>query len=105
MAGLIGRNCEAAYPGGEGTVAAGKIGLSKAGLSGVLPIGAQFRGRRGVSLRLQLFPDGTCGVALDGRPLWRSRVSLLLDRPFAIVLGAGFSGTRVPPRPSSRSIR
>lgn len=46
-------------------------------------------------LRLQLFPDVTCGVAIDARPLWRSRLSVSLDRPCAILLGVASSGTRV----------
>ena len=36
---------------------------------------------------LQLFPDGTCGIALDGTPLGRSNLSMQLNGPVRVVLG------------------
>jgi hypothetical protein len=34
--------------------------------------------------RLQIFPDGTCGVALDGKPIWRSRDVLPLNVQYRV---------------------
>jgi hypothetical protein len=36
-------------------------------------------------LRLQIFPDGTCGVAIDGRPLVRTHTRVQLDGLFRIL--------------------
>lgn len=38
------------------------------------------------TLRIQIFPDMTCGVAIDGTPIWRSRVPLSADSPFRVLL-------------------
>ncbi len=46
-------------------------------------------------LRLQVFPDGTCGVALGDRPLWRSQSSLPLDRPYRLFLDGNSLNTRI----------
>ena len=37
-------------------------------------------------IALQGFPDGTCGIAVNGVPRVRSETSIGLDRPFRIVL-------------------
>lgn len=36
--------------------------------------------------RLQLFPDGSCGVAVDGVPILHETGPVSLDRPFRLVL-------------------
>lgn len=43
-----------------------------------------FRSGRWFSVILQLFPDGTCGLAIDGEPVARSSGSLNLSVPFKV---------------------
>jgi hypothetical protein len=47
------------------------------------------------TVRLQIFPDGRCGIALDGRPLWRSPLSGPVDVPYRVVLSGKSTGNRV----------
>jgi DNA-binding SARP family transcriptional activator len=47
------------------------------------------------TLRLQLFRDGRCGLAIDGRVIRVSRHSIPLDRPMRIVISGQSVGTMV----------
>lgn len=44
---------------------------------------------------LQIFPDGTCGVAIDGRAVWRSPGTVDLDAPFHVVLEGNSLDTKI----------
>ena len=46
-------------------------------------------------LRLQVFSDGTCGLAVNGRSLIRSRHRMRLDRPYRVFLEGSTVGTRL----------
>jgi hypothetical protein len=46
-------------------------------------------------VRLQLFPDGRCGIALNGKPLWRSPLSRPVDVPFRVAFLGKSTGNRV----------
>ena len=35
-------------------------------------------------VRLQIFPDGTCGLAINGRAVGRSTTRVPLDRPYRV---------------------
>lgn len=84
---LENRLCAVGYPAGEGLV--GKLRLSH--LTGpwakALPVDSALADGHTFQLRLQLFPDGRCGLALDGRPVSISDYALPLDLPFAVRLG------------------
>lgn len=87
--------CIAFVPAGEGWDASRLLGL-QAGLREVsvaLPR-ASLEGRW-YRVQVQLFPDGRCGVAVDGRPVWVSGTALPLDRPFRVVLQGNSAGTRM----------
>lgn len=56
---------------------------------------ASMRTGRWWTLRVQLLPDGRCGVALNGRVLWISPEPIALDRPFRLHLGDESAGTRM----------
>lgn len=87
--------CSAFVPAGEGWDASRLLGL-QTGLREVsvaLPR-ASLEGRW-YRVRVQLFPDGRCGVAVDGRPVWVSGSTLPLDRPFRVVLHGNSAGTRM----------
>ena len=45
------------------------------------------------TLRLQLFPDGRCGIAINGRVLWVSTEPVSLDGLFRLRLGDESNGT------------
>ncbi len=47
------------------------------------------------TLRLQILPDGRCGVAIDGHVIWLSPEPIALDRPFRLRLGDESAGTRI----------
>jgi len=46
-------------------------------------------------LRVQLFPDGRCGFAVDGVPVWIAPEPVLLDAPLRILLQGRSHGTRM----------
>lgn len=84
---LENRLCGAGYPAGEGPV--GKLRFSHlvGPWSTNLPVDSSLADGHTFRLRLQLFPDGRCGLALDGRPVSISENALPLDLPFALRLG------------------
>jgi hypothetical protein len=47
------------------------------------------------TVRLQLFRDGRCGVAIDGQVVHVSTVAIPLDRPLRLVLHGQSVGTDV----------
>jgi hypothetical protein len=44
-------------------------------------------------VRLQVFLDGSCGIALDGVPVWRSTPRMSLQNPFRLWLSGHAVGT------------
>ncbi len=65
-------SCTAMYPGGgEGADYADRISISELGSSVKAP--PDLRSGRWFTVRLQLFPDGRCGLAIDGSPAALSR--------------------------------
>jgi DNA-binding SARP family transcriptional activator len=50
---------------------------------------------RWYTFRIQVFPDGRCGYALDGRALRISRAHLSMNRPFRVVLTGQTVGSRL----------
>jgi hypothetical protein len=68
------RSCGVFYP------RAGALGEMEvlAGLSRSLPVQPETGRGRWLRVRIQILPDGRCGIALDGRPV------LLLERPIPL---------------------
>jgi hypothetical protein len=83
--------CGFTYPPGDGfdqvdlVHGAGHVVQVRAGLEA----GEPYR------VRIQLFPDGTCGVALDGQPLVRSEAPTFSDVPDRLVISGSSLGTRM----------
>jgi DNA-binding SARP family transcriptional activator len=78
--------CWAAYPAAEGTKGSERIefGCGHEALTGPAPPGL---GNGSWHLiRLQLFPDGRLGVAIDGVPIGITTSSVRLDRPYRAVI-------------------
>jgi hypothetical protein len=46
-------------------------------------------------VRIQIFPDGRCAVAIDGQPLWRGESQLSLDRSYRVRLVGKSVRTRI----------
>lgn len=76
------RSCGFQYPQADGFE-----NLYRAGTrAGPIAIDSTLRTGRWYTIRLQIFPDGRCGVGIDGRAIVRSELALALDRPFRVVL-------------------
>lgn len=88
-------SCTAGVPAGEGADWAGQISVGSGQSSGLAALPPRFASGRWYRLRLQIFPDGRCGAALDGRPIWSSRRQIATDRPFHVVLSGNSAGTRM----------
>jgi hypothetical protein len=87
--------CSAGVPGGEGAEWAGQISFGAGQSTGRSALPTGYAPGRWYRVRLQVFPDGRCGAALDGRPLWISRRPIATDRPFRTVLSGNSVGTRM----------
>lgn len=90
-AGPTGPGCAAHYPGGEGWSALHLLGVpgGQVVVPDELARGTPFR------LRVQLFPDGTCEVAINGKPVRQRAGSIPTDRPLSIVVMGQSVGTKM----------
>jgi DNA-binding SARP family transcriptional activator len=91
------RHCGVTYPSGDGAFGRSSLNLSAAtGLMMVLPdsLGVRADGAWW-RLRLQIFPDGRCGFAINGVPIWRSLDPMPTNRPYWVRLGHQSAETRV----------
>lgn len=61
--------CSFAYPAGEGARSIRQLQVPGAFLNPDFAVGPPIHDGHWFRVRLQLFPDGRCGVAIDGRPL------------------------------------
>jgi DNA-binding SARP family transcriptional activator len=87
--------CAVGVPGGEGAEYADQLSFGAGQSIGHAALPAGHSGGRWYRLRVQIFADGRCGVALDGRRLWISRRPVTMDRPFRVVLSGNSVGTRM----------
>lgn len=89
--------CAAEYPGSGGAYGLGIL-RAGAGYSPALQVDslrALLSSGTWWTLRLQLFPDGRCGVAVNGQPIWLSPEPVSLDREFRVRLGDESFGSRL----------
>jgi hypothetical protein len=86
------RSCSIAYPGGGGTASPGRFMINAAATTGRVPAPEREAPDAWYTVRLQIFPDGTCGVALDGVPVWRSDASLDASARYRIQLTGSSPG-------------
>jgi DNA-binding SARP family transcriptional activator len=75
--------CGAAYPAGDGrsNLLVALLGRRYQSTAAWFPTG------RAWTLRIQFFPDGTCGFALNGRVIARDSVGVAIADPMRVVLG------------------
>jgi len=89
------RVCVARYPGREGAGRAATLAVSAGGEDFTVVVTPTLGDGRWFRLRLQVLPDGRCGVAVEGRVVWRSSLSVVHEGPMALVIGGASVGTRV----------
>ena len=95
--GRVFQNCGATYPAEDGGPGQTRLaGMS--GTSQVLELGpASDRLRSGAwwTLRIQIFPDGRCGLAVNDQVVWLSPEPIQLDGDFRLRLGDESAGTKL----------
>ncbi len=79
-------SCGVGYPAGEGTQALGRIAFATRGMHKLVPVDGSYVAGGWHRVRVQIFPDGTCGFALDGKPVWRAIESQPLNHRFRVVI-------------------
>jgi DNA-binding SARP family transcriptional activator len=87
--------CGFYLPAGEGFSNVGRASAGNRLELRLLAAAPQLTSGRWYTVRLQLFEDGRCGVAVNGRPLWRSRTSVDRSAQLRVFLHAMSYGTRV----------
>ncbi|HEU5219678.1 MAG TPA: hypothetical protein VFU23_13545, partial [Gemmatimonadales bacterium] len=78
--------CDLGYPSGEGWTAMHHVAMTAAGSRRLLAVGDTLRNGGWHRIRVQIFPDGTCGYAVDGVPRWRSSGKIPLGQLYWIDL-------------------
>jgi len=90
---LENRLCLSAYPSGEGPTGKVRFGFGAGPWERLIPVDSSLADGHAFRIRVQIFPDGRCGLALDGHPISISDFALPLDLPFALRLGyASYQG-------------
>ncbi len=89
------QTCGLGYPDGEGALGKRRLSTGAGTSVGHIPVDPAIGDGRWMRFRVQLFEDGRCGVALDGRPVWRSRRAIDLGGAFAVRIGYASSETQV----------
>ncbi len=89
------RTCAIAYPDGEGPLGRRRVSIGAGSSGRHVPVDSTLGNGTWRRVRIQIFEDGRCGFALDGRPLWLSRWPVPVALPFAIRLGQSSAGTEI----------
>jgi hypothetical protein len=95
IAGLTSEGCGFLSPGGEGAASRDSLTVTAGSATRSFLAPRGFNGGGWHTVRVQLFPDGRCGVALDGKPLAIFDQALPLDRRYWMDLSGQSVGTRM----------
>jgi DNA-binding SARP family transcriptional activator len=87
--------CYIRYPSGDGYVYLSRLALSAGIAQRTVAADARLRSGSWYRVRMQIFPDGRCGIALDGQPLWRGESQLSLDRHYRVRLEGKSVSTKI----------
>jgi len=87
--------CFASYPGGEGSFSPERVAVAAGGVRMYIPTDQPYQDGRWFRIRVQVFGDGTCGFAINGRPVWRSAGRVPLDQPYRALLSGNSAGTTI----------
>ena len=93
--GFTATGCFFSLPAGEGVTLMTQMEMSAAGDGFMVAADPALRSGGWHRLRVQIFPDGTCGVAMDGVAVWRSVNAVDLAVPYALGLYGHSVGTSV----------
>lgn len=90
-----GNRCDWGYPGR--VTATGRRYFSVGGVEESADVPADSAASTGAwyVVRLQIFPDGRCGIAINGLAVWRSEGSVRLDLPYRIGISSMSHRTRI----------
>jgi DNA-binding SARP family transcriptional activator len=89
------RTCSVALPAGEGSGPANDLAAQVSQVTSTVRVAPALRSGRWWTLRLQIFPDGRCGVAINGRPVWRSRATMPVNQPLHLFIHGYSYDTRI----------
>jgi DNA-binding SARP family transcriptional activator/dipeptidyl aminopeptidase/acylaminoacyl peptidase len=93
---LVDQSCALVVPRGEGGDAVDQIDFTVRGKRGSIKrAGTVLTDGKWHNVRLQVFADGRCGLALDGRAIAVGRYTLAVDLPLRVILSGQSVGTRV----------
>lgn len=85
-------SCGVRFPGGDGLYTSSQLATS----GGVVDVGRDLGTGEQYTLTLQLFPDGTCGLAVDGRPVFRTPgTGPIPNAPHAVTIGGKSVDTKM----------
>jgi len=87
--------CSAAYPGAEGVRGMHALSIPGAAVDLATTPWNNVNDGRWFRVRVQIFPDGRCGVAIDGRPITITGVGVRSDARYLAVLDGNSYHTRV----------
>ncbi|HEU4990760.1 MAG TPA: AAA family ATPase [Gemmatimonadaceae bacterium] len=93
--GLMGPGCDFSYPVREGPTAALSAALVGDWATATGDPTLHVGDGQWFHIRLQLFPDGRCGIALNGKPLFIGWGQAVADSTVSIMLQGNSVGTRV----------
>ncbi len=87
--------CGFSTPTGEGAINLKRMGLGGQTGGATFDVPGWIRSGGWYRVRLQVFPDGTCGVALNGRAIWRSAQAMGLDPGLRVLMHGQTVGTMI----------
>jgi hypothetical protein len=87
--------CRASFPGGESVRLLDQFFLGAGREQHFLPRGSATRSGRWWRLRVQVLPDGRCGIAVDGKPVWLSERPIRTDLRYRLALQGMSFHTRI----------
>ena len=87
--------CSFQIPSGEGEDNKGQMGFGGDNGAALFPAPREVRSGAWYRVRLQVFPDGSCGVAVNGRAIWRSNRGAVLDSALQTQLSGQSVGTMI----------
>ena len=88
-------SCGFGFPDGEGRAGMDRMSLQAGGEPRPMPAPPWMRTGRWYRVRVQILPDGRCGIAIDGTPVWLSRQRLAARGRVRAQLIGNSEGTRI----------